>query len=255
MNLHEEKVIKILLALDLASQNIAARELALSLAGRLQSELVGLIIEDEELLASAQYPFSSEINTSSALERKLSYADMERSLRAWSTQIQQQLLKQAQQANVKCSFRTFRGRKTEILLEQTETTSLLVFSGLRTSYTPRQHRANTVYILVDDSSDLEHSLTIAKQLIAEGIDNVALIGSGDSQSEDTIAGAINTISGTGAQVLQINFQTDLSRQLATMNRNHPAAVVLVPATHQICRQNQKFKELQRYLSCPVVVVN
>jgi len=255
VNLPEEKVAKILLALDIASHNLAARNFALSLANRLKAELIGLIVEDEDLLTSAQYPFSSEIRTGSGSERKLSYANMERSLRAWSTQMQQQILKQARQANIKCSFRTFRGRKTEILLEQTETTSFLVFSGLRTTYYPRQQRAHTIYILVDDESDLDRCLTIAKQLVAEGIDNVVFINSGNQHAKEMIATATGDLSGTGARTMEEKLQSDFSQQLVSMIRNHPATVVLVPATHQICRQSQKFKELQQYLSCPVVVVN
>ena len=98
--------------MDIGSQNLAARDIALSLAARLHAELIGLFVEDEDLLISAQFPFAREIIASYAAERKLDYADMERSLRAWSSQMQQQLAEQAQHINIKYSFRTFRGRKT-----------------------------------------------------------------------------------------------------------------------------------------------
>ena len=255
MNLPKEEAAKILLALDIASQNLAAREFALSLANRLKAELIGLIIEDEDLLVSAQYPFSSEISTGSGSERKLGYVNMERSLRAWSAQMQQELLKQAQQANIKCSFRIFRGHKTEILLEQTEKTALLVFSGSRINYYPKQRIAHTVYILVDENSNLDHSLTIVKQLITEGIDNVFFIDNGNDHSAELISNAIKTLSGTEASIIEKKLQTNLPQQLTSMNKSFPAAVVLVPASHQICRHTQEFRELEKFLSCPVVVVN
>jgi hypothetical protein len=255
MNLPREQAAKILLALDIACQNLAAREFALSLAGRLQAELIGLFVEDEDLLASAQYPFSREIVSSSASERKLNYDDMERSLRAWSTQMQQQLMTQAKQANVKFSFQTFRGKKTETLLQQTVTSSLLIFSGLRSSHYSIQRRAHTAYVLVDDDSDLQHSVTIIKQLTGEGIDNVVFINTNDINSQEKITTAVDSLSDTRAQTLTKNVKENLAQQIAALNKDLTAAVVLVPATHKICQQMPSFKELQNYLSCPVVVVN
>ena len=255
MNKTEDNAAKILLALDIASQNFLARNIAFSLANRLQAELIGLFVEDEELLASAQYPFSSEITASSASERKLGYSDMERSLRAWSTHTQQQLLQQAQQAQIKCSFRTFRGRKTEIFLEQNETPGLLVFSGLRTSIYVRRRVSHTAYLLVDDNSDLDHSLRVIKQLISEGITDIALIDSGSQQSKEKLTRAVEYLSNLGARSYVKQLPTNIPQQLAQTVKELPAAVVLVPASHQICRQLTAFKELQGYLSCPVVVVN
>ena len=251
----EEKAAKILLALDIASQNLLARNIAFSLAGRLQAELIGLFVEDEELLASAQYPFALEITAGSASERKLEYADMERSLRAWSTQTQQQLLQQAQQAKIKCSFRTFRGRKTEIFLGQNETPGLLVFSGLRASIYVSQRISHTAYLLVDDNSELDHSLQVIKQLIDEGITDIALIDNGDQQSKHKITQAVEHLSKLGARSYVKQLPSDIPQQLAQTVKELPAAVVLVPASHHICRQLTAFKELQGYLSCPVVVVN
>lgn len=257
MKLTEDKVAKILLALDITSQDLAARDFALSLAGRLQAELIGLLVEDEDLLASAQYPFASEINASSASERKLEYADMERSLRAWTTQTQQQLLKKAQEEKIKCSFRMLRGRKTQIFLEQSEAPSLLVFSGLRTSFYLTQRKPHTVYLLVDDNSNLEHSLLIIRQLIGEGINDVVIINNGSEKSRDKISTAIDQITKlhAHAQVKELKLDTDIPQQLSVVTRKQSAVVILVPASHQICQQLPVFKEMQNYVSCPVVVVN
>lgn len=257
MKLTEDKVAKILLALDIASQDLAARDFALSLAGRLQAELIGLLVEDEDLLTSAQYPFASEINASSASERKLEYADMERLLRAWSTQTQQQLLQQAQQAKIKCSFRMLRGRKTEIFLEQSEAPSLLVFSGLRTNLYLTQRKAHTAYLLVDDNSNLEHSLLIIKQLTGEGINDVVIINNGGETAKEKISVAIEQITKLNAnvQVKKLQPDSDIPQHLSTITREQTAAVILVPASHQICQQLPIFKEMQSYQSCPVVVVN
>ena len=251
----KEQARKILLALDIASQSLAARDIALSLANRLQAELIALFIEDEDLLRSAQFPFASEIIASSAMERKLDYADMERSLRAWSTQMQQQLLKQAQQTNTKCTFRTFRGRKTETLFAQTETSSLLVFSGLRITHYPSARLAHTLYLLVDDHSDLQHSLTIVKQLISKDINHIVFIDSGSEQSGGKISAAIESLSKTGVHILAKKLNQNLSLELALMIKKLPAALVLVPGKHQLCQQMDTFKALQKNLACPMVVVN
>ena len=251
----KDKARKILLAMDIASQSLAASKIAFSLAHRLQAELIGLFVEDEDLLASTQFPFASEIIASTAAERKLDYSDMERSLRAWSSQMQKQLLKQAQHTNIKCSFRTFRGRKIETLLAQTETSSLLVFSGLRISHYPTHDIAHSVYLLVDDNSDLGHSLKLVKQLISEGINHVVLIDTGKEKSRDKVSTAVDTLSKTNTHILAKKLSEPLSKELGAIIKNFPAVLVLVPAAHEICQQTNAFKELQKNLSCPVVVVN
>lgn len=251
----KDKAKKILLAIDIASQSLAAREMALSLAYRLQAELIGLFVEDEDLLVSAQFPFASEVIASSATERKLEYADMERSLRAWSIQMQQQLQKQAQLVNIKCSFRTFRGRKTETLLAQTEVASVLVFPGLRISHYPLKSKAHSVYILIDDNCDMKHTMTVAKQLAAEGIDQVVFIDGGKKASREKIRAAIETLSKSNTHTIAKKMDKNLPRELAQIIKHIPAALILIPAGHRIRQQIDAFKELQKILSCPVVVVN
>ena len=250
----EEKALTILLAMDTANQNMAARDFALSLASRLKAEIIGLIIEDENLLLSTQYPFASEIVFGSAAERKLDYSNMERSLRAWSTQTQNQLLLRAKRANIKCSFRTFRGRTTETFLEQSESASLLVFSGTRISQFQSRPRSYTAYILVDDNTEIQNSLTIVNQLKTEGINHIVFIDSGEQQSQKNLDLAIQSLTKAGLQSQIKKLKNDLPQQLAIIVRNQPAAVVMVPATHHIIQQTQLFRELQNYLSCPVLVV-
>jgi len=254
MNPLEDKALKILLAMDSASQNLAARKFALALASRLKAELVGLFVEDENLLQSTQYPFSSEIVSGSALERKVDYSNMERSLRAWSTQTQNQLSIQAQQANIKCSFRTYRRRTTETLLDQSESASLVIFSGLRISRFQTRPRSHTAYILVDDNTNLENSLTILSQLKNEGISEIVFINSGKEQSEAKIEPAAQALLNSGIQTHIKTIDKNLPQLLANVLRNQPAAVVIIPATHSVYLETKSFRELQNYLSCPVLVV-
>ena len=255
MNIADKKSRKILLALDISSQNLAAGKFALSLAEGLKAELIGLFVEDEDLLVSAQYPFSREITVGSALERRLEYSDMERSLRAWFTQMQQQLLHQANQANIKYSFRTYRGRKTETLMEQTESSALLIFSGLRTSRYRAQSDSHAIYVLVDDNSNLDHSLKIAKQLITDGASQLVFIDCGEQQSRENIETAIASFSNTGSNILIKKSKQHPIKDLALMMKSLPATVVLVPSSHQTCQQMTAFKDLQNCLSCPVAVIN
>jgi len=250
----EEKALTILLAMDIASQNMAARDFALSLARRLKAEIIGLIVEDEILLQSTQYPFASEIVSGSAVERKLDYSNMERSLRAWSTQTQNQLSMQAQRANIKCSFRTYRGRTTETLLGQSESASLVIFSGLRISRFQTRPRSHIAYILVDDNTNLENSLKILSQLMNEGMSEIVFIKSGKEQSKAIIEPATQALLNSGIQTHVKTIETNLPQQLAIVLRNQPAAVVIIPATHSVFQETKSFRELQNYLSCPVLVV-
>ena len=254
MNTLEEKALTILLTMDIASQNLAARSFALSLASQLNAELIGLIFEDENLLQSTQYPFASEIVSDSALERKVDYSNMERSLRAWSAQTQTQLLTQAQRANIKCTFRTYRGKGTGTFLEQSEPASLLIFSGLRISRFQTRPKSNTAYILVDNDTKLENSLVILNQLKNEGVNDVVFINTGTQSVKANIEAAIQALLQSGTQTDLKTIENNLPQQLASVLRNQPASVVIVPAGHQIFHDTKSFRELQNYLSCPVLVV-
>lgn len=250
---------KIVLAVEYASHNPNARELALALANQLQIELVGLFFEGEDLLLSAQYPFSREIVSGADDDRSTDMENMQRSLRAWSTHKQQQLMEQARKKNIKCSFQHLSDRQSAALLTQSDDDTLLVFSGFRVIHYPLQRQAHTVCLLVDDNSRLQQSLSILDQVIPQGINHVVFIDTGGATSQDLIQETISksNFANTHYQVRKLStqkhFEASLAETLKAVTRHHATAFIMVPGGHRLLSMPEFFKSLQRNLSCPLVI--
>ena len=91
-------------------------EAAAALADRLGAELVGLFIEDPDLLRFAALPFAHEIGHASAERRRTDVTAIERSLRVHAAEAERMLASAAERNAVRWSFRVARGiAATELL--------------------------------------------------------------------------------------------------------------------------------------------
>jgi hypothetical protein len=114
-----------------------ARELdaAAALAGRSGAELLGLFIEDLDLIRFAALPFAHEIGAASAARRGLDVASVERALRALASDAERMLAGAAGRSSVPWSFRVARGTLLDVLLaaavdgEPEEEIRLLLLGG------------------------------------------------------------------------------------------------------------------------------
>jgi len=105
---------RILVALDASPESLPVLEAVAELASRMEAELMGLFVEDIELLRLAEAPYAREFLYPSATETPLSRETMEFKLRALSEKARATLAEAAARAQVQWSFRTVRG---EILAE------------------------------------------------------------------------------------------------------------------------------------------
>ncbi len=122
---------RIIVGLDPRSPGRAALEAAAQLAGRLQAELVGLFVEDIDLLYLAGLPFAREIGFPSATTRALDIASMERSLRALAGEVQRTMAAIAGRAPVPWSFRVARGALMSELRAAATQDDIVVTGALR----------------------------------------------------------------------------------------------------------------------------
>jgi nucleotide-binding universal stress UspA family protein len=100
---------RILVALDVSPPSLAALEVAADLAGQLQAELMGLFIEDVNLLKLAQLPFVNEIQYPRAAVQKIDLISMETQLRMVADQARALLRESAERRNLVWNFRVVRG--------------------------------------------------------------------------------------------------------------------------------------------------
>lgn len=108
---------RILVALDTSTDSLAALQAAARLAATMEAKLMGLFVEDVNLLRLAGLPFAREVCWPTAAGRPLDEARMERELRLRASQARRALAYAAEEAEAEWSFRVVRGTVTAKVLE------------------------------------------------------------------------------------------------------------------------------------------
>ena len=120
------KIRRVILGLDPALPSRALLEAAVELAGEMQAELLGLFVENQDLLHFAGMPFAREVGFESATRRALDVESMERSLRTLAKEARQALELVAGRTQVQWSFRVVRGAPAAELLAAAEESDLVI---------------------------------------------------------------------------------------------------------------------------------
>ncbi|HLI14324.1 MAG TPA: universal stress protein [Alphaproteobacteria bacterium] len=130
MNEENESVPRrVLVALDAASLSRHALEAAAKLAARMQAELYGLFVEDDDLLRAAALPFVRQYSITGAGWHEFSIESLEHELKIMASRARRTLEKAAQQANVPASFHVARGPLTTQIVEASQAADLIILQG------------------------------------------------------------------------------------------------------------------------------
>ena len=100
---------RILVALDASPDSLAAAAAAAELAALLEAELAGLFVEDIELLRLAESPLARQLDLLTASPRVAAAEDVERQLRVHAERARAELVRLADRAGIRWSFRVARG--------------------------------------------------------------------------------------------------------------------------------------------------
>lgn len=107
---------RILVALDVSEQSRAALEAAARLAGGLNAELVGLFVEDSDLLRMAELPVTRLVGARGT--GALDPAMLRRAFKVQAAEAREALERSAEQWQVKWSFRVTRGSSAEAVVAE-----------------------------------------------------------------------------------------------------------------------------------------
>ncbi len=129
---------RVLLALDSSTPTHLALAEAVRLARRLDAELTALFVEDVNLLNIAELPFARHINLLSGGSEPVDRAAMEARLRARASQMRQALAAVAEQAGLRWSFRTVRGRVADAVIAAAGDQDLLLIGWTARGVEPRR---------------------------------------------------------------------------------------------------------------------
>jgi len=142
---------RILVALDASPPSLAALEAAVELAGRFRAELLGLFVEDVNLLRLAELPFAQEIGFFSATRRKLDTQRIERQFRGQAARIRRVLELIAERMQVNWSFRVARGVIASELLTAASEVDLIILGRGGWSLTQRRQLGSTARAILSET--------------------------------------------------------------------------------------------------------
>lgn len=126
----EFQVRRIVVALDASLRSLAALQAAAEIAAVWHAELLGLFVEDAELLRLASTPAAIRFLYPSGSEEPLNALFIESELRALAEQARRALAAAAERAHVRWSFRIVRGDvSAEVLLAAAEADLLTLGGG------------------------------------------------------------------------------------------------------------------------------
>jgi nucleotide-binding universal stress UspA family protein len=162
----EPTIRRILVALDASPHSQAALEAASELADVLKAELVGIFVEDVNLLRLAGLPFAREVGYPSGTDRPLDSPSMERELRIQAEQVRQTLAGVAVRRQIRWSFRVVRGQVATELLTAAQEADLLALGRASWASTRRVRLGATARVVVAQAPHpvllLQHGHTICQ---------------------------------------------------------------------------------------------
>ena len=126
---HTGTLRRILISLDASEESQAALEATARLAASLRAELVGLFVEDVELLEAAALPVTHLIPRQARARVALDAELMRRALRVGSARAHESLADVAARWRVKWSFQVARGVVSELVLAEARGGDVLVLGA------------------------------------------------------------------------------------------------------------------------------
>lgn len=139
---------RILVALDTSPASLSALQTAVELAARFQARLVGLFVEDINLLRVAQLPFAREVSLFSPGFRRLESRELERQLKVQAEQMRRAMARMAAAHHIDWDFRVTRGSVTMEVMTAGSEADLVILGKIGRSFSAAQHMGSTVRMMV-----------------------------------------------------------------------------------------------------------
>jgi nucleotide-binding universal stress UspA family protein len=139
---------QILVALDASTSSVNALQAAVELADRFNAELIGLFVEDINLLRLAQLPFAREVSIFATLPRPMKSLEIEMQLRAQAERMRRLLAQNAEKRGVPWIFRIARGSVAAEILSAGAQADLLILGKIGRSMPGLQRMGSTVRMML-----------------------------------------------------------------------------------------------------------
>lgn len=255
---------RVLLAMDSSPRSKAALQMAVALAAQLDTELVGLYVEDINLFRLSSLPFTTEIGFFSAGPSPINPENIERALQREAGEVRNLLAEAAGRLSLKWSFHVMRGHIATELFSYANALDLMVLGkgarfGLKWfAEVPMQPSAmpGPVVAMFDGSPAACRALGLAKRIVMAGGWQMKLLFPTDDKNK-----FFENVEKAKALLAEIPLQKTSYYQLhagdvgafaETVRTCH--ASVLVLCGNEQFRNGPDFYTLLNEIDCPVVLV-
>lgn len=252
----QPSIVRILL--DNQRNQLDALVSAATLAGKLQSSLQGVFIEDDTLLQVAELPFSKEISLWSARESPMTRNSLQRTLRAHAKHMKKELEKAAGHAQVSCSFQTIRGERTHWIIESGNSADILFINNLNPS-PARRHSIHThqqpLQLVYADTDASKRALKTATQLANQTHRPLTIvILSENEQQQNELQDNLNTALRHEHISSNINISHSSVRTMESAIHQTPSYMLILPTDMQLAQEPETLRPLLQKIRRPIIFV-
>ena len=247
---------RILMALDASARGSSGLESAVDLAARLEAELLGLFVEDLNLLRSAALPFVRQFSFLTGGEEAFDAPSVERELRARSSLVKKTLALAARSRRVKWAFRTVRGAVEREVRAAAGDADLLFVTGpsgplarhldlaacvsaaagkIRKplGFVTQSSECDRSVLLVYDGSDESGRAAALALRLAEGAELEVAVASPEHGREQLTERAGDILAASGAEGRWPIVVAARSRDLIRLAEKLKPGVVVISTTHEL----------------------
>jgi len=239
-----------------------ALEMLSLLTAETPAEILGLFLEDSELLSLADLPVAREYCCLTQVERQLNSADLQRQLRIQARSAQQALAAIAERIGFSWSFQTVRGSLAGLLQNAAEDMDLTLLGAARRTLPLPGHFASTtlprpssqpVSVIFDDSKAAQRALAVALRIVRAGAQllNVFLIAANADDFTSLRAQATELASPVALRFHEL-INPEFGEILAAVRGERAGALVLGMDERLISPESVEL--LRNRLSCSAVLV-
>jgi hypothetical protein len=239
----------VMLAVDAGSYSITTVHLAVEMAASMQTRILGLFIEDEDLLQVTGLPCTREITLTTARVRPISIDQMQRSFRSVALQFKQALQLQAQASQIAWSFDTVRGRTRDIsLVSAADSTYIILGQSVSHRLQSRQsHNTRRILLVTNHSSYQRRALEAVLSRYRHEKIELTLVS--EDREAEWVSALTRQANSQTNEIRLVKFRADqLPELLAETGYRFDCAIL---SKHE---DSEKILRILKNLSCPVILV-
>lgn len=272
----EGSIRRILVALDASPHSLAALQAAAELAADLDAELVGIFVEDINLLRLSELPFAREVTIYTRSSRRLDRQKVEQQLRAQARLARRALEEIARRRQLRWTFQIAQGIVAAELLSAAQETDLILLG--KSGWSQRRRLGSTTQVIITQANN---QILITQKGAHLGLP-IGVIYDGSPAAQKALIAAANLLSQRDGFLVAIiladhvdkarQYQADISewaqerelhihyRWLVDVNLNRLTRVVqsehcgvMVLPAEGIVFKGEDLVDLLEHTECPVLL--